>query len=164
YYDDENITESTVSFRMATGQPVYHRPDDHSCMRILYGVERGDPCVQEIGSMIMKARRVLSYPNLFQHRVSSSRLRDPSRPGHRKILQISLVNPAMDRIPSATDIPPQQADRAAEALQAAWADPASLLSRLPQELIAVIVEKFPTTIMRGDEARAYRSELVVEHT
>ncbi|KAJ6544073.1 hypothetical protein B0H19DRAFT_1169523 [Mycena capillaripes] len=40
YYEEENITESRLAFRVTTGAPVYHKQDDDVCMQILYGLER----------------------------------------------------------------------------------------------------------------------------
>ncbi|KAJ7693239.1 hypothetical protein B0H17DRAFT_933169, partial [Mycena rosella] len=92
YYDEDNISESTLSFRVSTAPPAYHYQDDDMCMEILYDIERrGGQCVQDLGSMITKQGRALAWPNLFQHRVSPFRLVDTSRPGHRKILAFFLV-------------------------------------------------------------------------
>ena len=38
YYDCENITQSTLSFRTATSEPEYHRQWDYYCMERLYGL------------------------------------------------------------------------------------------------------------------------------
>ncbi|KAJ6632481.1 hypothetical protein B0H10DRAFT_1977500 [Mycena sp. CBHHK59/15] len=155
YYDEENITKSTLSFRVATGQPGYHEQNDSMCMRILYGIDRDDICVQDIGAMVTKAGRALSWPNLFQHRVSSFKLADPSKPGHRKILALFLVDPTIDPIASATDVPPQQAEWAFEAFEEAPA---------PGELVDLVKEQFLSTVMTRKEAEAYRLELMKERT
>ncbi|KAJ7117882.1 hypothetical protein C8R43DRAFT_1153902 [Mycena crocata] len=164
YYDEENITESHLSFRVPTGQPEYHEQDDSVCMNTLYGIDRDEECVQEIGAMATKAGRALSWPNLFQHCVSSFKLSDSSKPGHRKILAIFLVDPTTDPIASATDVSPQQADGAAEALQQARGDPHSLISRLPQELVDLIKTKLPSTFFTLEEAEMYRLALMKERT
>ncbi|KAJ6558315.1 hypothetical protein B0H19DRAFT_1292351 [Mycena capillaripes] len=164
YYDEEKITESKLSFRVPSGQPIYHKQDDNECMRILYGMESRDDCVQEIGSMVTKPGRALSWPNLFQHCVSSFKLSDPSKPGYRKILAIFLVDPTVDRIVSATDVPPQRAEWAADAVRQAQKDPNSLISRLPRELVDLITGGFPTTAMTTQEAEAYRLALMEELT
>ncbi|KAJ7079364.1 hypothetical protein C8R43DRAFT_1177718 [Mycena crocata] len=164
YYDEENITESHLSFRVPTGQPEYHEQDDSGCMKTLYGIARDDECVQEIGAMVTKAGRALSWPNLFQHCVSSFKLSDSTKPGHRKILAIFLVDPTIDPITSATDVPPQQAEWAAEALQQARADPNSLVSRLPQELVDLIKTQLSITHITLEKAEKYRLELMDERT
>ncbi|KAJ6632478.1 hypothetical protein B0H10DRAFT_1977475 [Mycena sp. CBHHK59/15] len=164
YYDEENITESTLSFRVATGQPGYHGQDDSTCMKILYGISRDDICVQDIGAMVTKAGRALSWPNLFQHRVSSFKLADPSKPGHRKILALFLVDPTIDPIASATDVPPQQAEWAAEAFEEASVTPESAMAQLPRELVDLVKKQFSSTVMTRKEAEAYRLELMKERT
>ena len=40
YYDCDNITESTLSFRNAIHPLRYHRQDDNYCMYHLYGLQR----------------------------------------------------------------------------------------------------------------------------
>ncbi|KAJ7086405.1 hypothetical protein B0H15DRAFT_347732 [Mycena belliarum] len=164
YYDEENITESRLAFRVPTEEPKYHEQDDHECMSTLYGIDRDDDCVQEIGSMVTKAGRALSWPNLFQHRVSSFELADATRAGHRKILAIFLVDPTADPIASATDIPPQQAEWAADALQDSLSDPQSRVSHLPQELADSIKERLSPNMMTRAEAEAYRLRLMKERT
>jgi hypothetical protein len=88
---------------------------------------------------------------------------DPLKPGHRKILAIFLVDPTIT-IPSTTDVPPQQAEWASEALLAAKDDPASLVSRLPPELCHEIANSFPDTVMTRKEAEAIRAALMLERT
>ncbi|KAF7361410.1 hypothetical protein MSAN_01174100 [Mycena sanguinolenta] len=164
YYDEENITESRLSFRVAVGEPDYHEQYDSECMRILYDMDTDSELVQDIGSFHTKAGRALSWPNLFQHCVSPFKLTDPSKPGHRKILAIFLVDPTQDRIVSTTDVPPQQADWAAVAFEEGSEESSSLLGTLPQELRDLIKDHFPTTVMTLKEAEAYRLELMKERT
>ena len=40
YYDSENISESKLSFKMATAEPHSHRRNDGVCTRVLYGLDR----------------------------------------------------------------------------------------------------------------------------
>ncbi|KAF8198394.1 hypothetical protein K438DRAFT_1824332 [Mycena galopus ATCC 62051] len=164
YYDEENITESRLEFRVAVGEPNYHGQDDGDCMRMLYDMDRDTDLVQGLGAVITKAGRALSWPNLFQHCVSPFELADPSKPGHRKILAIFLVDPTKDPVVSATDVPPQQADWTAEAFEDACRRPASVLGALPQELRDLVKDYFPETVMTLTEAHAYRLELMKERT
>ncbi|KAJ7152942.1 hypothetical protein C8R46DRAFT_478738 [Mycena filopes] len=164
YYDEENITESTLSFRVPIAEPHYHMQDDSDCMATLYGMSREDDCVQDIGAVVTKAGRALAWPNLFQHRVSEFALVDRTKPGHRKILAVFLVDPTKDRIVSATDVPPQQAPWAAEAFAEACKVPGSVLGELPQELRDLVREQFPETVMSLKEAETYRLKLMKERT
>ncbi|KAJ6516796.1 hypothetical protein C8R47DRAFT_1172900 [Mycena vitilis] len=164
YYDEENISESVLSFRVPTKQPYYHGHNDHTCMGCLYGISTSDECVQDIGDMVTKQGRALSWPNVYQHCVSSFHLSDPTKPGHRKILAIFLVDPTIDPIPSTTNVPPQQAEWASEALQESLQDTSSLFSRLPQELVDLTKGELQNTAMTLQEASAYRLALMEERT
>ncbi|KAF7354774.1 hypothetical protein MSAN_01391600 [Mycena sanguinolenta] len=164
YYEEENIDESELAFRVTTGAPVYHKQDDEMCMHILYGLQRDTHCCQDLGSIRTSAGRALAWPNIYQHRVSPFSLQDPTKPGHRKILAIFLVDPSVDPIPSATNVPPQQADWAAEVLEEARCDPTSAYSRLPPELSNEILARFPDTFVSRAEAEEYRLALMKERT
>ncbi|KAJ7125245.1 hypothetical protein C8R44DRAFT_619495 [Mycena epipterygia] len=164
YYDEDNISESTLSFRVSTAAPAYHYQDDDMCMETLYNMERGGQCVQDLGSMITKQGRALAWPNLFQHRVSPFHLNDPTKPGHRKILAFFLVNPAKDPIVSATDVPPQQAEWMWNAMADTMVDPHSTTANLPPELYECIQEQLSETLMTRAEAEMYRQRLMSERT
>ncbi|KAJ7210549.1 hypothetical protein GGX14DRAFT_626067 [Mycena pura] len=165
YYDEDNITESKLSFRVATAGPEYHMQDDIDCMKLLYGMARESECVQEIGEVVTKAGRALAWPNLFQHCVSPFKLADATKAGHRKILALFLVDPTADPVVSATDVPPQQAEWAAEALEeAAVAERASALGGLSRELRDLVRKQFPASFMTLQEAEAYRLTLMEERT
>ncbi|KAJ7367576.1 hypothetical protein DFH08DRAFT_760827 [Mycena albidolilacea] len=164
YYDEENISESKLAFRLTTGDPTYHEQDDELCMDILYGLKRDTHCLQNLGSIETKAGRTLAWPNVYQHRVAPFHLLDPTKPGHRKILAIFLVDPSIAPIPSATNIPPQQADWTFDALEDTRNDPDSLFSRLPPEPSNLIHENLPRTFMTRDEAEDYRLKLMEERT
>ncbi|KAJ7725100.1 hypothetical protein B0H16DRAFT_1665936 [Mycena metata] len=162
YYEEENISESRLAFRMTTGAPVYHIQEDVVCSRILYGMERNHHPCQNLGSIATSANRALAWPNIYQHRVSPFRLVDPTQPGHRKILAIFLVDPSIPRIPSATDIPPQQLHWMFDTLEELRADLGSLFSRLPVELLVLITGFLPETYVTREEADEYRLELMGE--
>ncbi|KAJ7499600.1 hypothetical protein FB451DRAFT_1118690 [Mycena latifolia] len=161
YYEEENISESRLAFRVTTSPPVYHDQDDEMCMDILYG---NSHCCQDLGSIATSAGRALAWPNIYQHRVAPFKLIDPTKPGHRKILAIFLVDPSIAPIPSATTVPPQQADWAFDALEAARSDVGSLFSRLPPELSNAIHEQFPDALITRAEAEEYRLRLMKERT
>jgi hypothetical protein len=111
-----------------------------------------------------KEGRALAWQNSFQHCVSPFQLSNPSKPGHRKILAIFLVDPTIDPIVSTTDIPPQHAKWVADELEEAHADPTSNLSKLPQELGDMVKACLPTTLMTLDVAKEYRPRLMKERT
>ncbi|KAK7028336.1 hypothetical protein R3P38DRAFT_3189812 [Favolaschia claudopus] len=165
YYDEENITESRLSFRVAVGEPEYHGQSDGQCMRVLYNMSSDSDLVQHLGSVVTKEGRTLSWPNLFQHCVSPFELADSSKPGHRKILAIFLVDPSKDPVISATHVPPQQEGWAAHAFEACVSNTQPThLGALPRELLDLIKENFPPTLMSLREAEGYRLELMKERT
>ena len=65
------------------------------------------------------------------------------------------------RVPSATDVAPQQREWAIEAIQAASAN--SVLARVPAEIIMMISDENGETMTRP-EAEKYREELMAERT
>ncbi|RYP52187.1 hypothetical protein DL768_002629 [Monosporascus sp. mg162] len=92
--------------------------DQYSSCEAYYGIRHNEPepLVQVLGSVVTRAGRLLAFPNVLQHRVSPFRLADPSRPGHRKILAMFLVDPHV-RVTSTANVPPQRRDWWAEELR-----------------------------------------------
>ena len=138
YYDNDNITESQLSFRAKCNRegaakdfpdilPVDYFQDDHRAIRRVFAIDTRDSTLQQMGGVLTRAGRALFFPNIYQHRVSPFRLADPTRPGHRKILALFLVDPAVPVIPTA-NVPPQQASW--------WHDQAKLLPSLKAETAA----------------------------
>lgn len=160
YYDSENVSESRLAFRRATSDPHAHQQDDSKCMRVLYNMDRCSTLVQEIGDVITKTHRCVAFPNLYQHQVQPFHLEDPTKPGHRKILVFFLVDP-VQKVPSATDVAPQQREWVEEALRSAGAT--SALTKLPVEILTMISEENDGTMSRL-EAEEYREELMDERT
>lgn len=131
--------------------------------------------------------------NIFpisQHRVSPFKLKDPTKPGHRRLIALWLVDPHT-RILSTANVPPQQQDwwaestfgRSADSLRSA-ADklPAEVLQllgekgvvleddgsektfALPPELLDVVRDQFSLDTMSLQEARDHRLRLMEERT
>jgi len=63
--------------------------------------------VQYVGNVETREGRLLTFPNILQYRVDPFRLADPSKPGHRKIIALFLVNPNI-QIVSTAHVPCQQ--------------------------------------------------------
>ncbi|ORY77596.1 hypothetical protein BCR35DRAFT_305349 [Leucosporidium creatinivorum] len=159
YYDEENISESRLAFRGTFDEELLsYDQNDNRGVGLVYGIENEGPCVQNFGSLETKGGRAISFPNLYQHQVSNFSLLDPTKPGHRKILVFFLVDP-LKRIPSTTDVPPQQQEWAAEEL---WKDRQedSTLPSLPNELWAKVLEESPLLSLK--EAKVIREELMKE--
>ncbi|KAJ1953524.1 hypothetical protein EC988_002945 [Linderina pennispora] len=117
YYDVDNITESRLNFRQSASDEVGYEQDDARGMRLAYGIELDEDRMatlsQELGGVEALNGRCICFPNTYQHQVSGFKLKDPSKPGHRKILAFFLIDPSM-RIPSTKIVPPQQQDWWAE--------------------------------------------------
>lgn len=79
-------------------------------------------CNQYLGATVTSQNLCLAFPNVYQHQVSPFELVDKTKPGFRKILVFFLVDPN-HRIPSTTDVPPQQAH---------WIKPVILNEPLPR--------------------------------
>lgn len=163
YYDEHNVTPSTLSFRTATNAPTPHCQDDTYCMERVYGIERGQSRVQPRGSVTTCQHRSLAFPNIYQHCVSPFKLADPSRPGHRKIVALFLVDPTL-RIPSATDVPPQQMYMYEDVLLRGV--DSEFGKALPAELRDIVAEKLRVDAakMSREEAEDVRERFMAERT
>ncbi|KAF5873308.1 uncharacterized protein Bfra_008589 [Botrytis fragariae] len=147
YLDSENITSNDLSFRMQTPEENYDDlgtgQDSYSWLEQVFGTNLGQgksPCLQNYGSVKTRQGRLLAFPNVFQHKVSSFRLEDPTKPGHRRFIALWLVDPTL-RVISTANVPPQQLDW--------WVDsvfgntPESrreAMSKLPAELVMLLNE------------------------
>lgn len=111
--------------------------------------------IQTLGSVLTRSGRLLAFPNVLQHQVQPFKLADPSKPGHRKILAMFLVDPYV-RIPSTANVPPQQMDWwASELLKM------DLFNSLPGEIFNLIME-FVGFPFSWEDAVKIRQELMNE--
>ncbi|KAL6720945.1 hypothetical protein ACLMJK_000045 [Lecanora helva] len=160
YYDSENITESYLAFRQAVNgeeltMKAYDQDDYEGC-EIIYGIKQHEPQLQELGRVSTKQGRLITFPNVLQHRVSPFRLQDPSKPGHRKLLALFLVDPYIP-ILSTANVPPQQQDWWSERIQQDQS-----LVRLPAELSAQIFQEVSEMPISLKEAKEIRLRLMDE--
>jgi hypothetical protein len=110
-----------------------------------------------------KTGRLLTFPNLLQHRVLPFKLADPTKPGHRKILALFLVDPGI-RIISTANVPPQQRDWWAEEVVKEFNKGKTGLGKLSTELkekVFEAVDDFPVGI---EEAKRIRLQLMEERS
>ncbi|KAF7185849.1 hypothetical protein HII31_12722 [Pseudocercospora fuligena] len=161
YYDNDNITESHLSFREfvsvdeLTGPETDYEQDDYDHILRLYGIEQNGPAIQTLGKVNTKEGRLITFPNVLQHKVEPFELADKTKPGHRKILALFLVDPYL-RIPSTAHVPPQQKNW--------WRAMVLDLDRvtdLPAELAERVVDS-EHDLISMDEAKALRLELMAE--
>ncbi|EIN12310.1 hypothetical protein PUNSTDRAFT_118210 [Punctularia strigosozonata HHB-11173 SS5] len=163
YYDSENITESSLAFRNATAEPDDHHQHDFECMWLLYKYKQWEATSQEIGEIPTKQGRTIAFPNIYQHNVGKFELIEKSKPGHRKILVFFLVDPTTT-VPSASTVPAQRKDWIQRAVVEATANPRSLWSRLPAEIIDMILEYVYSYAISSEDAVRIREELMNERT
>ncbi|KAF9893467.1 hypothetical protein FE257_010779 [Aspergillus nanangensis] len=170
YYDSQNITESTLAFRQSTDtqeiSSVSYEQDQHAFLQLVYGFapevdSRNETNItQHLGSVVSKEGRLLTFPNILQHRVSPFGLADRTKPGHRKILALFLVDPHL-RIISTANVPPQQE---------AWAEEKSelvqnlLTAQRSAELQDIVKKDVAGHSISLDEAKQYRLELMDERS
>ena len=67
----------------------------------LWNIENNDPGGQDSGSVVTRKGCFVTFPNIIQHRADSFRLQNPTKPGHRKIVALFLVNPNVKILSSA---------------------------------------------------------------
>jgi hypothetical protein len=141
YYDIKNVTESSISFRQRARlvESDYHydrlsfpppsspssvyEPNVWELASMLgfgEGHFDGAAPVQELGSLSEKQGRLITWSNALQYRVEPFTLVDPTIPGHRRFIMLSLVDPHY-RVCSTRNVPPQRQDWAGEALSSSGA-------------------------------------------
>ncbi|KAF2280444.1 uncharacterized protein EI97DRAFT_439458 [Westerdykella ornata] len=164
YYDNENITDSRLQFRtnVVAGElevDLDYMQNDHEGIEQIFGFHGNyDEAVQELGSVLTCEGRLIAFPNGFQHRVGGFKLADPTKPGHRKIVALFLVDPMLPII-STANVPPQQRDWW---LRSIGAKDGALGERLPAELVHMVgsrVDDFPIGL---EEAKVVREKLMEE--
>ena len=132
---------------------------------------RDEPLNQHLGSLVTKQARCIAFPNVFQHQAQPLELVDKSRPGHRKIVALFLVDPALPNPrPSTSDIPAQQKDWVRLllhdiALKMRKKHNAAVkgLGLLPVEVLDMIVDH-ADWLMSRKEAEEIRLELMDERS
>ncbi|TFK17408.1 hypothetical protein FA15DRAFT_761079 [Coprinopsis marcescibilis] len=169
YYSSSNITQSALAFRQVSDastnmdwQTLRYQKDEHGWLNLVYGCENFEGAVQDIGSVDTREGRLITFPNVLQHQVQPFELEDKTKPGHRKILALFLVDPHVRTISTAS-VPCQQFDWWREEVETPQNDGSEwMLPDLPLELRDQIFEKvedFPITL---GEAKATREQLMAE--
>ncbi|KAL7650252.1 hypothetical protein ACMYSQ_012052 [Aspergillus niger] len=112
---------------------------------------------QDKGVISIAQGRLVTFPNVLEHRAEPFSLADRSRSGHYRYIKLYLVDPHY-RICSTRNVPPQQhhwwADAVGEDLSAAG---------LPQEMIDQIMTETGCWPMGLPEARRHRHAFLKEH-
>ncbi|KAK0373968.1 hypothetical protein CLIM01_08662 [Colletotrichum limetticola] len=164
FFEDENVTDSNVSFQTRF-QGLNFEEDctfvvgDLRPLDEIFGLRHKTPSLQKIGSATMREGLVLVCPNVMQQKESAFQLKDPTQPGHRKVLTLYLVDPRV-KILSTANVPPQQADWWA----AEFTSREGQMKGLPKEVVEMVVENVTDFPIPKQEARNMRDELLLERS
>ncbi|KAH9478441.1 hypothetical protein JR316_0008896 [Psilocybe cubensis] len=163
YYSCSNITSSSLSFRQMFSvwddmDEVNYEQDDHRWVTTIFGCKQDGLAIQDVGGVDTREGRLLTFPNVLQHRVGPFKLQDPTKPGHRKIVALFLVDPNI-KIISTAHVPCQRQDWWVDNIQ--QKSNAAGLDQLPLELQENVLEgvDFPISLR---EAKQMREELMEE--
>ncbi|KAH0431799.1 hypothetical protein CcaCcLH18_06802 [Colletotrichum camelliae] len=164
FFDDENVTDSRVSFQtrfqgLNFEEDCSFETGDLRPLDEIFGLRHRTPSLQKVGFAIMREGLMLAYPNVLQQKESAFQLEDPTRPGHRKILTLYLVDPRV-KILSTANVPPQQADWWA----AEFSTGEGQLKGLPKEVVDVVVDNVSDFPIPKQEAKRLRDELLLERS
>ncbi|OLN95655.1 hypothetical protein CCHL11_04972 [Colletotrichum chlorophyti] len=162
YYDNDNITDSRLAFRTTADREdlsleLRYEQDDHYSIGRTFKIDSQGDTNQDLGSVLTREGRLLAFPNVYQHCVAPFELAEKTRPGHRKILALFLVDPAIPII-STANVPPQQRH---------WwkqvATPHNRIGPLPPEITEMVLDnmEFPIGL---NGAKKIREELMKERT
>lgn len=157
YYDQDNITDSHLAFRQSIDNEeicMIPEQNEFSSLEAYLGVANEDGALQQLGQVLTREGRLLVFPNCLQHQVQPFSLQDASRPGHRKILAMFLVDPHRPVLSSAT-VPPQRRDWWADEVRADGS-----LAVLPAELFALTVDLIDDFPISQEQAEAIRLDLM----
>jgi Protein of unknown function (DUF4246) len=136
---------------------VSYEQSVHKFLEDVYGCENYYGSVQEVGGIETREGRLITFPNILQHRVKPFELLDKTKPGHRKILALFLVDPNV-RVLGTAHVPPQQSDWWQKSLRE---DPKIPINNLPFELQEHVYSgvDFPISMR---EAKEFREEFMKE--
>ena len=118
----DNVNTPVMAFRhiaeIASLAEVEHEPNDTTWLKQVFGLDIGDPAVQESGKILCYEGRMVTFPSTIQHRYEAIELADKTKPGSAKALSFFLVDPNI-RVTSTANVPPQRLDWAFEGADAA---------------------------------------------
>ncbi|TFK66459.1 hypothetical protein BDN72DRAFT_145431 [Pluteus cervinus] len=169
YYDNDNISPSSLAFRQMSAESDAsdwsYAQDDHDWFPTLFDCHQHGSPLQDIGGVTTKEGRVITFPNILQHQVQPFQLADPTRPGHRKILALFLVDPHI-RVISTANVPCQRRDWWSQTIQESVyggvEKDKTRFNQLPVELMGKVVEEVEGFPISLEEAKILREELMEE--
>ncbi|KAL4971183.1 hypothetical protein BDW66DRAFT_165992 [Aspergillus desertorum] len=120
--------------------------------------ERPLRALHEFGSIPITEGQLLTWPNTFRSKQEPFCLEDPGQPGNLTLIKLRLVDPHY-RICSTRNVPPQQHEWWAAAARRA----ANLDSRLPPELVELVMKQTGWWPISTAEARLVREKIRMDH-
>ncbi|KAK5997477.1 hypothetical protein PT974_02838 [Cladobotryum mycophilum] len=165
YYDCENITDCHLNFRTPANREdlmmgLSYAQSDLISIERLFSIDPNEDTIQDIGGVLTRQGRALFFPNLYQHQVGRFSLKDKTRPGHRKILALFLVDPTIPII-STANVPPQQKHWWTESVS--HHEGIKIANKLPPEIVSMIHQHVDFPI-EEKEAKEIRGEVMAERT
>ncbi|KAF9871992.1 hypothetical protein CkaCkLH20_10624 [Colletotrichum karsti] len=162
FFDDDNVTDSRISFKsrfhgLHFEEECWYNDGDERYVEQTFGFRPPAPSLQDVGSVTMREGLMVAYPNVLQHKNLSYRLKDPTRPGHRKVLTLYLVDPRI-KVLSTANVPPQQA----EWWVREFARDNGQVKGLPKEVVDMVVDNIGDIPIPRADARRVRDEVVAE--
>jgi hypothetical protein len=107
------VKDANMEFRniidTGTLEEVEHEPNDFIWLKQVFGLENGEPAIQNSGFIKCPIGRTVMFTSMVQHRYTGFELLDPTKPGYLRGLLFYLVDPNI-RIISTANIPPQRLD------------------------------------------------------
>ncbi|KAG6872770.1 hypothetical protein C0995_006809 [Termitomyces sp. Mi166 len=146
YAEIENITQPTLSFRMATTYPRCFAAGDNGATLRTWGLRDGDACHQHIGSRALSPGLLLAFPNLYQSHLSAFALADPARPGRLTLVRFGLVDPEVSGVVGTGEVAPQQEAWIREAVFDALGGNLGL----PHEIVEMVMERVEGVLGEGE--------------
>lgn len=173
YYDDSNISDSYLTFSKLSHFADGVRENvpasteiDFDGLKQIFGID--DPnftYLDEIGRVQVHSGRLVAYYAADGYRHSKCRLRDPTKPGHRKMLYMMLVDPKKPVISTAS-VAPQRSDWWIREIRLQG----TRLGRLPREIFDMIMAQvgdFPIDMKRAriirDKVEKQREDETNDH-
>lgn len=162
-FDIQNISLCAIEFRQETSFPQgdyvccsWREHADHDTINpsMQWDADKGPWAAQYLGEVELRLGRLISFPNVVEHRIRSFDLVDTTRHGHIRFISLLLVDPHY-RICSTRNVPAQQHDW--------WAEGAARLLQwkgLPPELCELITRYCDSS--PGDDAHAERNRELLE--
>ncbi|GBE77342.1 hypothetical protein SCP_0102150 [Sparassis crispa] len=158
-----NLVPPSLEFRMAITAPRMEAGDVGAAIRT-WGLDHFSARNQYLGHIPLSPGSAVAFPNLYQHRLTATHLRDPNHEGSMTFLGLYLMDPELDAYdgkrdsgwetlsPSSDTVPPQQKEWMRRAVED------SIDVRLPFEIVERIVEEVEG-VMTAEEAAAYAKEM-----